>query len=175
MTRGEVLLDIAERCGIDIDGNENVMVYDQIKMAKFKKWLFEELENAEQEPCEDAVSRKAVLDMAKSYNTDGYDSYTPLVVDVEDIEELPSVTPAKCIATVKFSKEDIRELVNEKMKDIVVERKKGKWINKSHKSGCGITFIASECTCCGKKTFFNCDELIYRFCPNCGAEMEVEE
>ena len=88
---------------------------------------------------------------------------------------MPSVKPVACIATVKFSKEDIQELVNEKMKDIVVERKKGKWINKSHKSGCGITFIASECTCCGKKTFFNCDELIYRFCPNCGADMRGEK
>ena len=47
------------------------------------------------EPCEDAISRKAVLDMAKSYNTDGWDMYTPLVVDVEDIEELPSVTPIR--------------------------------------------------------------------------------
>lgn len=47
----------------------------------------------EQEPCDDCVSRKAVLEMAKSYNTDGWDMYTPLVVDVEDIEELPSVTP----------------------------------------------------------------------------------
>jgi hypothetical protein len=45
--------------------------------------------------CVDCVSRKAVLDMAKSYNTDGYDSYTPLVVDVEDIEELPSITPIR--------------------------------------------------------------------------------
>ena len=43
--------------------------------------------------CVDCISRKAVLDMAKSYNTDGWDMYTPLVVDVEDIEELPSVTP----------------------------------------------------------------------------------
>lgn len=43
----------------------------------------------------DCVSRQAVLDMAKSYNTDGWDSYTPLVVDVEDIEELPPVTPTR--------------------------------------------------------------------------------
>lgn len=31
--------------------------------------------------------------MATSYPVDGWDTYTPLVVDVEDIEELPSVTP----------------------------------------------------------------------------------
>lgn len=44
---------------------------------------------------DDCISRKAVLEMAKSYNTDGWDMYTPLVVDVEDIEELPSVTPIR--------------------------------------------------------------------------------
>lgn len=54
-------------------------------------------------------------------------------------------------------------------------RPKGHWINKSHKSGCGIVFAASECTCCGKKTPFNCDEFVYRYCPNCGADMESEE
>lgn len=52
------------------------------------------------------------------------------------------------------------------------ERKKGKWINKSHTIGCGIKFAASECTCCGKKTFFDCDQLVYNYCPNCGAKME---
>jgi hypothetical protein len=65
----------------------------------------------------------------------------------EFIKELPSVTPA---------------------------RKKGKWINKSHASGCGIKFVASECTCCGKKTFFDCDQLVYNYCPNCGAEMDED-
>ena len=54
-------------------------------------------------------------------------------------------------------------------------RKKGKWINKSHTSDCGIKFVASECTCCGKKTFFDCDQLVYNYCPNCGSYMsEVE-
>ena len=51
------------------------------------------------------------------------------------------------------------------------KQKKGKWINKSHTSDCGIKFVASECTCCGKKTFFDCDQLVYNYCPNCGAEM----
>lgn len=57
----------------------------------------------------------------------------------------------------------------------IKERKVGKWINKSHKSGCGILFVASECTCCRKKTLFNCDELLYNYCPNCGAEMRAKE
>jgi DNA-directed RNA polymerase subunit RPC12/RpoP len=53
------------------------------------------LELLEKEPCDDCVSRKTALKKAKSYNTDGWDSYTPLVVDVEDIEELPQVTPMR--------------------------------------------------------------------------------
>ena len=54
-------------------------------------------------------------------------------------------------------------------------RKRGKWINKSHTSGCGIRFVASECSCCGKKTFFDCDQLVYNYCPNCGSFMREEE
>lgn len=45
----------------------------------------------EKEPCEDAVSRQAVLDCAYAYGNgfepEGY------CVDVEDIQKLPSVTP----------------------------------------------------------------------------------
>lgn len=55
MTRKEILLDIAERCGIDIDDNEYVMTYSRDKMIKFKRWLFEELKNADKEPCEDKL------------------------------------------------------------------------------------------------------------------------
>ena len=57
----------------------------------------------------------------------------------------------------------------------IEERKVGKWIDKSHTSGCGIKFIASECTCCGKKTLFNCNELFFNYCPNCGCRMESGE
>jgi hypothetical protein len=69
----------------------------------------------------------------------------------------------------------ILELLDEN-KLLVETFKRGKWINKSHTSDCGIKFVASECTCCGKKTFFDCDQLVYNYCPNCGAYMrEVEE
>ena len=57
----------------------------------------------EQEPSEDAVSRKALLDKAYAYGNglepEGY------CVDVEDIKAIPSVAPT---------------------------RKKGKWINREH-------------------------------------------
>ena len=108
-----------------------------------------------EQECEDAVSRHAVLDIvkfeenwlfdAKSNNADTDIAFSGIRTQVA---KLSPVTPA---------------------------RKKGKWINKSHKNSCGITFAISECTCCGKNTFFDCDELLYRYCPNCGAEMESEE
>ena len=99
----------------------------------------------EQKPCEDAISRKALLD--KKWDVP-YDGKYIQVVDVGDIKELPPITPA---------------------------RKKGKWINRSSTSSCGIRYVASECSCCHKKTFFDCDQLVYRYCPNCGAEMREEE
>jgi hypothetical protein len=85
------------------------------------------LKALEQEPCDDCVSRKAVLEMAKSYNTDGWDSYTPLVVDVEDIEELPQVTPI---------------------------RPKGHWIEEFYDIEGEVRFI---CSSCGKYQLFGTD------------------
>lgn len=65
--------------------------------------------------------------------------------------------------------------VRESIKALEQEPKRGHWINKSRRSASGISFVASECSCCGKKTLFNCDEFLYRYCPNCGAKMESEE
>jgi len=117
----------------------------------------------DQESCEDAISRQSMLDYLKYLHGE--------MPEEEFVKALPSVTPAICIAKVNFSKEDMQEIVDKKVKEMIV-RKKGKWVNKSHTSDCGIKFVASECTCCHKKTFFDCDQLVYRYCPNCGAEME---
>lgn len=103
------------------------------------------------EPCEDAVSRKAVLDMAKSYNTDGYDSYTPLVVDVEDIEELPSVTST---------------------------RPKAQWIRVHYIDGNNDT-VMNKCSNCQTEFGWDIETGIsfeyYLYCPNCGAYMRGSE
>jgi hypothetical protein len=118
----------------------------------------------EQEPCEDAVSREAVVEYIKTSDAElGHDSENELVV--KDILNMPPVTPTHIETVTEFA-DRCRECG---------KQKKGKWINKSHTSDCGIKFVASECTCCGKKTFFDCDQLVYNYCPNCGAEMEVEE
>ena len=62
---------------------------------------------------EDCVSRQAVIDMTGLSNwfdsSDDYNSF------VEDLCKLPPVTPAHCIAEVRFSKDDLREICNERI------------------------------------------------------------
>lgn len=52
------------------------------------KWL-------EQEPCEDDISRQAVLEMAYDMSEIDGEHFTEpyMVVDIEDIQKLPSITP----------------------------------------------------------------------------------
>ena len=80
-----------------------------------------------------------------------------------------------CVVNECMYREVMNTIENHIVPPVIPTRKKGKWINKSHTSDCGIKFVASECTCCGKKTFFDCDQLVYNYCPNCGAEMEGEK
>jgi hypothetical protein len=51
----------------------------------------------EQEPCDDAISRQAVLD--KEVYTETSDGWTGWTVDVNDIKELPPVTPAEKVSS----------------------------------------------------------------------------
>jgi hypothetical protein len=131
------------------------------------EYLRETIKMLQAEPCEDAISRQAVLNtldnMDKVLDEDRtVENYKDLLKECYEV--LPSVKPVACIATVKFSKEDMQELVEEKMKDIVVEHKKGKWM----KSNIGGAKVCSLCQVhMGLSNF--------KFCPSCGAEMEGEE
>lgn len=133
--------------------------------ANFWEALNRAIKLLEQEPCEDAISRKALIERInnaeENFKVDNMDS-------ISSDEENPFVDG---VLSGVFN---IRQMVAQ-APSCEPARKKGKWINKSQKSGCGITFVASECTCCGMKTPFDCDNFIYRYCPNCGAEMEGEE
>ena len=104
--------------------------YDAGNMGEIIENLEEISKILEQEPCDDAVSRQAVLDMATTIQTDDCSGNEVMkVVDVDDIKTLPSVTPA---------------------------RKKGKSINKEKImfpicSKCGLTSVEkySFCPNCG--------------------------
>ena len=53
------------------------------------------IEALEQEPCEDAISRQAVLEMAYDMSEIDGEHFTEpcMVIDVEDVQKLPSVNP----------------------------------------------------------------------------------
>jgi hypothetical protein len=70
----------------------------------------------EQEPCEDCVSRQAVLARINDWWGIASTSGEPTLCDC--IRELPPVTPTTCIAKVTFSKDDLQELVDEKVEEL---------------------------------------------------------
>ena len=49
------------------------------------------------------------------------------------------------------------------------DKPSGKWINNTHTSGCGITFLDYECSCCHGHADAPSD-----YCPNCGVRLMVE-
>ncbi len=105
------------------------------------------LKALEQEPCEDCISRQAVLDMATTIQTDDFSGNEIIeVVDVDDIKALLSVTP---------------------------NPKTGRWINleKTKYKGIVLPFWGRyECSKCGGH-----GEGTFNYCPNCGARMTESE
>ena len=107
------------------------------------------------EPCEDAISRQAVLDLIEHYNSDGLGSvfygYEHGVKFADAVNKLPSVRP---------------------------QEQTGKWekIVKEHKCYArDDTYTTTEyhCSECGSEPFVN-EDGFYEFsnyCPNCGAKM----
>ena len=93
----------------------------------------------------------------------------------KDVMRLLSLTsaepPSRCVAKIEINKEDIEELVAEKVEEIkeMLEsqsgQKKGKWIDKSD----GIDGAWNYCSVCGEQVID-----LYDFCPNCGADMRED-
>ena len=170
MLREEAIRELKilkENCWDDDGYGHETKQYDDTILA-----LDMAIKALEQESCEDAVSRNDIY--FKLTNGAYLNETTEQFIDrlIKELKAMPSVTPTKCIATVKFSKEDMQELIDEKMKEIVVERKKGKWIFTKtifDKHGCTV-----ECPSCHKK-WKTYDEIRWkkenRFCPNCGCFM----
>lgn len=116
----------------------------------------------EQQPCEDCISREAVIDIinfedewlfdAKSHNTDTQVAFSTIRLK---ISELPSVTP---------------------------QPKKGHWIMPAYDDGMSEPiYYQVRCSECG----FDLDPQTWhmelhqygadRYCPNCGCRMESED
>ncbi len=60
----------------------------------------------------------------------------------------------------------IRSLEIDEAYQLEYENYCGKWINHTHTSGCGITFLDYECNCCHQHTDYPSN-----FCPDCGRKM----
>lgn len=97
------------------------------------------------QPCEDAVSRQAVLDLATTIKTDDYSGNEIMeVVEVEDIKALPPVTPKE-----KTGRWEVYEVVDF-----------GEWKGTEK----------YKCSECGEEV----GVFKSNFCPNCGARMVSE-
>ena len=104
------------------------------------------LELLKQEPCEDAISRQAVLDMAYDMSEIDGEHFTEpcMVVEVEDIEKLPPVTTV---------------------------REHGEWIERIDRDDYNdYEHIWYECTKCHRDA-----DRPFDFCPRCGADMRGKQ
>lgn len=86
---------------------------------KLTEWLKDYKRLLEQQSSEDCVSRQAVFETIDDCNSDGlkgiFCSYDDGERFKEYIKKLPPVTPTQCIAAVRFSKDDLREICNERI------------------------------------------------------------
>jgi len=88
--------------------------------------LEEKIKELEKEICEDAISRSSLLnkldDCYKEKIKVAPDNMAEGFMQVGKlIRQEPSVRPVSCIATVRFNKEDMQKLVDEKVKELVLE------------------------------------------------------
>jgi hypothetical protein len=95
---------------------------DKMRELKEKKKSSGKQFLEEAEPCEDAVSRKKIEKLKRwrlPYDTNTTIPKSDLFIKLTDIRDLPPVKPVACIAKVNFSKEDMQEIVDKKIKEIV--------------------------------------------------------
>ena len=139
---------------------------------------------------EDLISRKAAIDAI--WDGTNMDIYTREVKEI--LEGLPSAPPV-CIAKVTFDKAEMEKIIEDLVEQIEIsvtdfadscqecgkimneklnntQQKTGWWIQKEEE-GDAEPFIIWECSEChcvcedGKPS--------YKYCPQCGCKMEVEE
>ena len=149
------------------------------------------LDYLEQKPCEDCISRQAVIDYAKDTCLD-LDKYEDTEVLCDEIKASPSVTPQiepceDCISRAemlkyqqylhgKMSNEENHKLWEfiKGLPSVTTERPTGKWIKEK---GYLLVYRCSNCRKCVYSRESESDEKFedlsrldsYKYCPRCGA------
>lgn len=115
----------------------------------------------------DLISRQNAIDAWDKLSKRGRTEFDQVLMT------LPSAEPkTKCIAQIRINRDDLQDLVNEKVNEIVdmmSEPKTGKWVDIDN------YYRMATCSRCHKVTMFEkWGEYTkpYHYCPNCGARMK---
>ena len=125
---------------------------------------------------DDLISRQ---DAIKNAHFPVIDDADYEVVRVDDILALPSAEQKNnCIVQIRINRDDMEDLVNEKVNEIIdkmKETKTGEWIRTSNDwidGTCGARYYPIHCSICNYSTY---DDDATNYCPNCGADMRGEK
>lgn len=141
------------------------------------------IEELEQEPCDDCISRKSVIDVLIRNRV----HFCDMVRITSELKELPSVTPKVEECEDAINRKDLDECIElmtdikgdtvyaVRMSDIrqlppvTPKQKMGRWEYTGFFDEDGML----ECSVCGREVDPSCYH--YKFCPMCGAKMEGEQ
>lgn len=188
--------DMADFCDEAVKALEQEGYYKDLAQSYEKTIVKLNEAIAERQPCEDAVSRQAILSKIKKvcfsedwlqFRVDnGSNGQRDFLINY--IEKLPSVTPMPLSSEDCVSRQAVLERINDwwgitatsgepticdyirELPSVTPTRKVGEWITNSDIPDRLI------CSCCDSQYnmyFWEQDNMHY--CPNCGAEMESEE
>ena len=143
---------------------------------------------AEKEPCEDAISRQAVLDLIEHYNSDGLGSvfygYEEGVKFADKVKKLPPITSqepcedairredainavSEALEHVFVEHEDIAKKMINKLPPVNPQPKTGHWVYKIY----GGFHEQGDWYCSHCDYQFNYGNGHAKHCPECGYEM----
>ena len=125
---------------------------------------------------DDLISRQDAREAIEKLMEIHFDRQVVLAKARDAIVSLPSAEPKiKCIAQIRIDRDDMEDLVNEKVNEIVdkmSEPKTGKWIKVIDQETPNVVKLSHyECDQCGAWRF----EKGQQYCSGCGARMNWGE
>ena len=111
---------------------------------------------------------KALINSGISTDTDADREYV-----CECIDNIPTIEPkTKVIAQITFDEEKLREIVKKAVErfkeEYEIEPKRGEWLEWIDCEG----EVFWKCSACGQVSEASAADILYKFCPFCGARMK---